>query len=283
MNLGLSKAKGDYIAILESDDVLAFDALQHLYDLAEASDADVAKADFWLYWSQPEERLEPFGIIDVKMAGHVVDPEKEVDIFYRKPSIWSAMYRRSFLLNNDIRFLETPGASYQDASFNFKVWACAKRVIFSTKPILKYRQDNESSSVNSPGKVYCVCDEYDEMEKFLRLHKEKRERFEGVKERMKYDSYLWNYDRLDEKLKKEFLDRAVAEFRRDMDAGDIDWELFEPWAEADLLTMIKSPDVFRESRSKRIQSGKINTLKHYFRIGGLPLVMKIASSKYMRR
>ena len=39
----------------------------------------------------------------------------------------------------------------------------AKRVQLLQEAYLHYRQDNENSSVNSPMKVFCVCDEYEEM------------------------------------------------------------------------------------------------------------------------
>ena len=78
---------------------------------------------------------------------------------------------RQMLLDNGIRFNETPGASFQDTSFNFKVWVCAQRVRLMEECFLHYRQDNEASSVNNPGKVYCICDEYEEIERFLKKQK----------------------------------------------------------------------------------------------------------------
>lgn len=160
MNRGLAEAHGRYIGILESDDFFEPDALELLVNAAEAYDAQVAKANFWLYWSVPEEKNELFEVVPKKAAGRPVNPSKEPEIFFAKPSIWSAVYRRDFLSEHGIDFLETPGASFQDSAFNFKVWACADRVVFLNEPVLHYRQDNESSSVNSPSKVYCICDEH---------------------------------------------------------------------------------------------------------------------------
>ncbi len=192
MNLGLDHAVGTYIAILESDDFYEPNALEllvgaaranmsdvvkadfYLYwsqpeprdelfgivGAARANMSDVVKADFYLYWSQPEPRDELFGILDERQVGRTMRPLDDVAIFFRKPSIWSALYKVDFLRARGIRFLETPGASYQDAGFNFKVWASAERATFIPQAILHYRQDNEKSSVNSAAKVFCVCDEY---------------------------------------------------------------------------------------------------------------------------
>ena len=137
------------------------------WSAARANMSDVVKADFYLYWSQPEPRDELFGILDEHQVGHTMRPLDDVAIFFRKPSIWSALYKVDFLRARGIRFLETPGASYQDAGFNFKVWASAERATFISQAILHYRQDNEKSSVNSAAKVFCVCDEYASMQKFV--------------------------------------------------------------------------------------------------------------------
>ena len=286
MNQGLAAARGTYIAILESDDIFEPDALEHLYDLATDNNTPVAKADFWLYWSTPHEGKpapyqEQFHIIpDGYPLNTPANPIAHPEIFYQKPSIWSGLYKRDFLEQNDIAFLPTPGAAYQDASFTFKVWASAPAIAVSTKPILKYRQDNEQSSVNSPGKVYCACDEYAEMERWLSERPELREKLEGIKERMKFDTYMWNYDRLSEELRAEFLTRAADEFRTDLAAGNVDLSLFEPWAEADLRALLDSPDDFQAVRAKYAKTGKLNTFKHYYRLGGFPLIAKLAVWKF---
>ena len=210
MNRGLQEARGRYLAILESDDFFEPNALTKLHEASIAANADVAKANFWLYWSCPEERRELFRAVDAQEAAGVFAPQDDVALFFRKPSIWSALYRRSFLEQNGIRFLETPGASYQDAGFNFKVWSCASRVVCLEDPVLCYRQDNEASSVNSPSKVFCVCDEYESMDKFLDgldLSAGDLRKLRGILTRMKLDSYLWNYDRLSDELRPQFVDR----------------------------------------------------------------------------
>ncbi|MDY2723594.1 MAG: glycosyltransferase [Coriobacteriales bacterium] len=279
MNCGLDEAKGDYIAILESDDIMYPGSLEALLKAAEDHDAQVAKGPFNFYWSAPEERDEFFWAVPEDQVGQVVNPVEQPQIFYLKPSIWSALYRADFLRDNGIRFLETPGASYQDAGFNFKVWACADRVTFIGEPILRYRQDNEASSVNSSNKVFCVYDEYDEMERFLRAHPLKRKQLESVKNRMKFDSYLWNYDRLSKDLRVQFLARASKELASDIRSGVMDMNLSSVSEEADVRAMAFQPDAFADSRGALAQPGKLNTLRRYYRLGGLPLVGRLVASK----
>lgn len=282
MNRGLDEARGEYVAILEPDDLFEPNALELLVEAAQATGSDVAKADFWLYWSAPEERRERFGFTEGIPHNEPVAPRDHLAAFYRKPSIWSAVYRRDFLEREGIRFTETPGASYQDAAFNFKVWATADQAVFLPDAVLSYRQDNEQSSVNSPGKLFCVCDEYAEMERFLQQRPELRAAVEGIKERMKVDTYLWNYDRLAPGLREEFLARASEELRGDLERGDVDLSLFEPWAEADLRALVESPGLFAECRNRYEGKGKLGTLCRYWRLGGPGLIVKALRCKRER-
>lgn len=275
MNRGLEMARGEYVGILESDDFMFEDSLQKLVAKADAEHADVVKGDFYLYWSTPSERRDLFGIIDEHMTGAAYRPVDRPGIFYRKPSIWSAIYRREFLNDNQIRFLPTPGASYQDAGFNFKVWACAERAAFITDPILCYRQDNEKSSVKSPNKVFCVCDEYAEMQRFLDQRPELKTRVQGILMRMKVDTYRWNDERLVDELRERFWEKASPELKADWDADRFDLSLFDPRGETDLRLMVKSPRAYIDSRFGFKKPGKLNTFKHYFKIGGLPLVWRV--------
>lgn len=279
MNMGLANAIGEYIAILESDDFFEPNTLELLVDAAERNQSDVVKADFYLYWSTPQERDELFRIVDEQEVGRTMRPIDDLAIFFRKPSIWSALYRSSFLRDNGIDFLETPGASYQDAGFNFKVWASAARATFIADPILHYRQDNEKSSVNSSAKVYCVCDEYASMASFVNDRLEGDPRLMGILECMKFDSYMWNYDRLSGDLRGDFIVRASSEFADDLDKGLVDFRLFDPWTAAELRLLASDPERFCELHERAAGGGALGTVRRLLALGGPALVLKTVAHK----
>lgn len=249
MNLGLEQATGEYIGIIETDDWAEPCMFSRLYDAAQGS-LDVVKSSFWFYYSVPREKNTAF-TIPAKYTAGVFCPTEDLkegfemaDFFNIKPSIWSAIYRREFLEKNSIRFNETPGASYQDAGFNFKVWACAEKVRVMQDAFLHYRQDNEQSSVNSPAKAMCVCDEYREIERFIgeTFTGEKKEMLLSLMVRLKYDSYVWNYERLAAPLDREFARNVRDEFAADIRNGyarekyfpGFKWESLKTWsADAD--------------------------------------------------
>ncbi|MDD3252706.1 MAG: glycosyltransferase [Lachnospiraceae bacterium] len=278
MNRGFDLAQGEYIGIVESDDYADANMFEKLYQTAKNQSLDVVKSGYYLYYSIPEEKNEKVEIASKIMCNRTICPSEDfnakmeqVEFFNIKPTIWSSIYRNEFIKENGIRFNETPGASYQDASFNFKVWTCAERIQLVREAYLHYRQDNENSSVNSKGKVFCVCDEYEEMERFLSERPYKRGKLEYVKNRIKYDSYIWNYERLASKYKYLFMERFSNEFAEDMKNGTLNKEYFEDYKWERLLDIINDPvqahtNMAMSSRKANAELEKILNSKSY-RIG----------------
>ncbi len=259
------------------------DMLQDHYELAQANDAEVVKSNFYFYWSQPEPRNEFSGLIPAEMCGTVMAPLDDERVFHVKPSIWSALYRADFIRDNHIRFNETPGASFQDTSFNFQVWAYAARIILIERAYLHYRQDNETSSVNSPGKVYCVCDEYEKIEEVLKTiavhNPEKAKALQDVVMKLKFDAYMWNYFRLSESLRPEFLKRWSEEYKAHEENGQINEDKFEWFNLRDMRMIIDDPLFFHELHYEGPMTGKVNTVKRFIQAGGWPYFKKLLAYK----
>ena len=210
MNRGLEMARGEYVGILESDDFMFENSLQKLVAKADAEHADVVKGDFYLYWSTPSERRELFGIIDEHMTDAAYRPVDRPGIFYRKPSIWSAIYRREFLNDNQIRFLPTPGASYQDAGFNFKVWACAERAALLRTPFCAIARITRRAPLIRPTRCFAYATNMPRCSAFLDERPELKAQLQGILMRMKVDTYRWNDERLVDELREQFLEESLV-------------------------------------------------------------------------
>lgn len=257
MNRGFDKATGEYIGIVESDDYAELDMFEKLYTMAKSHELDVVKSGFFYYWSAKGEKNIPNPIASKVTSGRtfcptedIKSPVEQVEFFNIKPTIWSAIYRRDFIRENNIRFNETPGASYQDASFNFKVWCCAKRVRLMEECFLHYRQDNGSSSINSPGKVYCICDEYDEMFRFLSERPYEEGKLAPIVARIQYDSYNWNYERLsmNEKMQREFIQRFYKDFLAHEMNGLLQKKYFEWYKWNTIRELLQNYEEFHKRR-----------------------------------
>lgn len=214
MNRGLDMARGEYIGIVESDDWADPHMFEDLTRIADDYGVQIVKSDFYEYTTINGPRSVKHSICPRMDCGHVINPNIRSGIFWSRPSIWSAIYRRDFLNENGIRFLESPGASYQDTGFNFKVWAMASRAYLTDAAYMHYRCDNENSSVKSKGKIFCICDEWDEIELYLAKRPAKKRACARLVPHIKLENYFWNLNRLSDDARREFAARLHQEYSR---------------------------------------------------------------------
>lgn len=213
MNQGLKKATGEYVGIVESDDFIDIDAFEKLYEVAKKQNAEVVKANFYEYYGEMKKDKATSELFLAEDTDMIIDPRMKKDIFYQPPCIWAAIYKNDFLKKNKIDFLPTPGAAYQDTGFNFKVWATARRVYFVRRAFLHYRQDNTNSSVKDAGKIYCVKEEHDSIEKFL-TENDLLSELGPVAFTCRFGGYVWNLHRLKFKPAMEFAEVVKQDYRR---------------------------------------------------------------------
>jgi hypothetical protein len=92
--------------------------------------------------------------------------------------------------------------------------------------------------------MYCVCDEYAEMERFLNETPNLKGKLEYVLQRIKYDSYMWNYNRLVGENKYIFLEHAASEFEEALSEGTLRKDYFEPYRWDKLSRIVDNPARF---------------------------------------
>lgn len=212
MNIGLDNATGDYVGIIESDDFADLGMFETLYNMAVENKVDLVKSDWYCYWTKNNSDIKA-NAISKELSNRVFSTKDEPFVLKMQPAIWSGIYKREFLKENDVRFLETPGASYQDTGFYFKAMMQAKSVIFTTEAFLHYRQDNLNSSVNNKNKVYCICDEYKEIERYIKANRHLVESFLEYSYACRYKAYDWTVYRIAEKFIPDFIDNFAREFK----------------------------------------------------------------------
>lgn len=277
MNMGLNAANGEYIGIIESDDFADKNMFEDLYKLAKEYDADIVKGDWYNYWSKNKFARKNNRISSAK-AFKITNSKQDKSLLRINPSVWSAIYKKEFLNKYNIRFLETPGASYQDLAFSFKVFALAEKVILTDKAYLYYRQDNMNSSVKSKTKVYCVCDEYDEIDKFLEQYPDLKFEFKVQEEINRYNGYVSSVLRIDDSVKPEFIKIFSNHFKEEYNTGLLGNEFFRKINKKEFMTLINNPEKYIkvlkaiEKRRKFNQIRK-NILSIHFRNGKLNITI----------
>ena len=224
MNTGLSKARGEYIGIVESDDFIEPEMFETLFKCANQHNLDLVRCQYYEYKTQDDSNypVDNTWVVQNKVYCPISD---DLIPFYQAPAIWCNLVSKKLLDDNNIRFLTTPGASYQDTSFAFKLYACSKRFMMIPNHLLHYRIDNANSSVNNPAKADFVLEEYAEISRFAK-EKGIYEQVKTLIPRIKYACYIWNFNRLVKDLKYPFLCKIGKEFKQHLINNEIDKKLF---------------------------------------------------------
>lgn len=140
-NVGFSYAMGKYIMYVDSDDYLSKDCLRDLYQKAENEELDVLYFDVLEFENNQtcEKRIH-------KMQYAVTSGVELMTQFISNQemygSVWSAIYRKKYLEENNIRFIN--GILHEDISYTFSALINAKRASCLNKIVYYYRQRSES-------------------------------------------------------------------------------------------------------------------------------------------
>ncbi len=103
-NLGLTKAKSDYIIFIDSDDYVNKDMCEKLYKFIKKDNYDIVLADYYIVTNTDKKYVTMLH----KESGEVNFHE------YLQTAVcpWNKIYKRTFLINNDFKFPE--GIIYED-------------------------------------------------------------------------------------------------------------------------------------------------------------------------
>lgn len=228
-NNGLSNATGEYIAIVESDDWVNADAFEFLYNLANKNNADIAKADYIFFDNDSGVETSAWSIgLSKNLINRVFCPtEKNVNILWTgHPSIWTCLYSKKMLDDNNIKFAETPGATFQDMGFKVKTFVASKRFIYSPYVILHYRKHANNSDKNN-GKIFAVSDVHDDVDKWIDESRPDLEKISKIINQCRFANYSWNLWRLFGKPKHEFRKRFTKEFKKYYKSDDLERAYFD--------------------------------------------------------
>lgn len=153
VNLGIKYAKGDYIAILETDDWIEPSMYEALYNVAVENKLDYAVADFDYVYELKDNKI---CFSRYRQFAKNTDMYNEVllqnDINKLRASdylLWKGIYNRQFIVQNKIKLHESPKAAYQDMGFLQQVKTYAQRAMYIDKSFYRYRMGRAESSTCS--------------------------------------------------------------------------------------------------------------------------------------
>ena len=138
-NLGIKLAEGEYISFVDSDDFIEKTMLEDLY--CTSNNHDIIFSDFIFYDEKSKK--------EIKNEREILFSENKGSYFYLYGStvVWNKIYRREFLLKNNLFFKE--GIIYEDELFTFKSSFLAEKIKYVKKYHYYYRNNREGSIMNT--------------------------------------------------------------------------------------------------------------------------------------
>lgn len=143
-NSGIKVAKGEYIWYIDSDDLIEPQVVRELLDKAVENRLDILSFCPQLAWEDDKlniVRTEPY-VIPNSSNKEIMNGE-EYSLSVSMPSAqWCSLYRRDFLLQNNIWFIEK--ITYEDQEYTPRAYYLAERVSHVNTIVYNYIQRSGS-------------------------------------------------------------------------------------------------------------------------------------------
>ena len=218
INTGNKMARGEYLAEMDSDDYVAPDMYEKLYDVAKEYDVDIVKSNVINFTGL--EGTDSFNHTIQKIAqpdyyDRIINPAEEDIILSFPMYAWCSLYRRELIIDNDIMWNDGV-SSYNDNGFFWQTMGLAKSVMYIDEDYIYHRRDNEASTVKDPDKMF---KNFFIEHEFIKNKLKERGLFESVKSyffERKINNYFFALSVIPYEKKQEFFHKIAEDFKVDI-------------------------------------------------------------------
>lgn len=163
-NTGLELAEGDYILILDADDIFDHEMFESMYRDAKKCDADMCICGYVTYFTDlnaTPSQFMPMQYSNIMNRVFRVNELGENGLCLWNAAPWNKIYNTQFLKDRNLMFQNLPSAN--DVSFSFGCACQAKRIVWCKcdRPLVKYRLGTETqiSSRRNPVNYNYACEQ----------------------------------------------------------------------------------------------------------------------------
>lgn len=199
-NFGISKAQGKYLMFLDSDDYLALDACEKLYDKAEKEKLDIVMNDF-------------IKIFDDGRKEYIKQPNFKNSSLKNNPNIisenlspWAKLYSTKLIKKNNIKFVED--LKYEDAPFVIEALDKANNIGKINEALNYYVIHGNSETTVLDKRVFDILKIVDKIRKYSQGKKYLKEKIDELTVRIITNYTIQQRNQKDKKTAIKFIDKA---------------------------------------------------------------------------
>ena len=212
-NTGMNYIKGRYLLFLDSDDWLELNALELLYNHANALNSEMVIFPY-RYFNQETKQYEENDFTKLNMFDSSVDNKNFIyknipETVFRIPHESIKLYDVKTLKKLAVKFPE--GLNYEDAYFFYKIFFKLNKVSIIRTPIYNYRIRNDSICTTGTEKSFDIFKILTSIKNFLK----EDEIYESFKDEFILFTVInlkFVYLRLDERFRDRYLEKIKKNY-----------------------------------------------------------------------
>jgi len=184
-NFGIEQAEGEYIAFVDSDDLITKDYLESMITCFEYPEVDLILCGYERFDSATNKTTSTHLVGDWSCS--LFMSNRELARLFTVPktslngvSIWAKLYKRDIIMDNNIRFPENVDYE-EDCCFNVLYYRHVRKSVAVNRSMYRYRQlGNSLSKVYKESTYRNLVNGYNERMKFIKEFPNPKQLCDGI-------------------------------------------------------------------------------------------------------